>query len=70
METRRSFLSCDNRSALANLLLGFADLANAEVEAIGHSTGWLSLQQGSQRLGLDTKRKAAVTGGSLYIRAR
>ena len=27
----------------ANLLLAFADMANAEVEQIGHSTGRLSL---------------------------
>jgi hypothetical protein len=36
-------ISVDNKEPTANLLLAFADLANAEVEAIGHSTGRLSL---------------------------
>jgi uncharacterized protein DUF1552 len=36
-------ISVENKEPTANLLLAFADLANAEVEAIGHSTGRLSL---------------------------
>jgi hypothetical protein len=33
----------ETKEPTANLLLAMADLANAEVESIGHSTGRLSL---------------------------
>jgi hypothetical protein len=36
-------IAVENKEPTANLLLAFADLANAEVEQIGHSTGRLSL---------------------------
>jgi len=36
-------IAVENKEPTANLLLAFADLANAEVEQLGHSTGRLSL---------------------------
>jgi hypothetical protein len=36
-------IAVENKEPTANLLLSFADLANADVEKIGHSTGRLSL---------------------------
>jgi hypothetical protein len=36
-------IAVENKEPTANLLLAFADMANAEVSAIGHSTGCLSL---------------------------
>ena len=36
-------IAVENKEPTANLLLGLADLANAEVDKIGHSTGRLSL---------------------------
>jgi hypothetical protein len=36
-------IAVENKEPTANLLLAFADLAGAELEAIGHSTGKLSL---------------------------
>jgi hypothetical protein len=36
-------IAVENKEPTANLLLAFADMANAEVEQIGHSTGRLSL---------------------------
>jgi hypothetical protein len=36
-------IAVENKEPTANLLVAFADLANAEVEQIGHSTGRLSL---------------------------
>ena len=36
-------IAVENKEPTANLLLGIADLANVEVEQIGHSTGRLVL---------------------------
>ena len=36
-------IAVENKEPTANLLLAFADLAGAEVDQIGHSTGRLSL---------------------------
>jgi hypothetical protein len=36
-------IAVENKEPTANLLLAFADMANAEIEQIGHSTGRLSL---------------------------
>jgi len=36
-------IAVENKEPTANLLLAFADLANAEIEELGHSTGRLSL---------------------------
>jgi hypothetical protein len=36
-------IAVENKEPTANLLLAFADLANAEVDKLGHSTGRLSL---------------------------
>jgi hypothetical protein len=36
-------IAVDNKEPTANLLLAFADMANAELEQLGHSTGRLSL---------------------------
>jgi len=36
-------IAVENKEPTANLLLAFADLANAEIEQLGHSTGRLSL---------------------------
>jgi hypothetical protein len=36
-------IAVENKEPTANLLLAFADMAGAEVEKLGHSTGHLSL---------------------------